>query len=44
MILPKDSQYRILYTVRGKNVRHQPFKKVIGQHTDFLCKFWSEPI
>jgi hypothetical protein len=44
MILPKDSQYSIIYTVRGKNVGHQPFKKVIGQYTEFLCKFLSKPI
>jgi hypothetical protein len=44
MILPKDSQYLIIHTVRGKNVGYQPFKKVIGQYNEFLCKFLSEPI
>jgi hypothetical protein len=45
MSLPKDSQYLIIYTVRGENVGHQPFKKVIGQYgqyIEFLCKFLSE--
>jgi hypothetical protein len=36
MILPKDSQYLIIYTVRGKNVGHQPFIKVISQYIEFL--------
>jgi hypothetical protein len=44
MIFPKESQYLIIYTVRWKNVGHQPFKKVISQYTAFLCKFFSEPI
>jgi hypothetical protein len=44
MILPKDSHYLIIYTVRGKNVGHQPFKKVFGQYTEFSCKFLSESI
>jgi hypothetical protein len=43
MILPKDSQY-LINTVRGKNEGHQPFKKIIGQYTEILCKFLSEPI
>jgi hypothetical protein len=38
MILPKDSQYLSIYTVRGKNVGHRPFKKVIRQYSEFLCK------
>jgi hypothetical protein len=29
MILLKDSQYIIIHTVRGNNVGHRPFKKVI---------------
>jgi hypothetical protein len=44
MILPKDSQYLIIYTARGNNVGHQTLKKVIGQYTEFLYKFFSEPI
>jgi hypothetical protein len=41
MNLPKDSQYLIIHTVRGKNVGHLPFEKVIGQYTEFLCKFFE---
>jgi hypothetical protein len=40
MILPKDSQHVIIYTVREKKVGHHPFKKVIGQNIEFYAKFW----
>jgi hypothetical protein len=40
MILPRDRKYLIIYTVKEKSVGHRPFKKVTGQYTEFLCKFW----
>jgi hypothetical protein len=39
MILHKDRQFLIIYTARGKNVGHQPFKKVIGQNIEFVENF-----
>jgi hypothetical protein len=44
MILHKDRQFIILHTARGKNVGHQPFKKVTDQNIEFLCKISSELI
>jgi hypothetical protein len=44
MTLHKDRQFLIINTARGKNVGHQPFKKVTGQNIEFLCKISAELI
>jgi hypothetical protein len=44
MILHKDRQFLIIHIARGKNVAHQPFKKVIGQNIEFLGKISTELI
>jgi hypothetical protein len=44
MILPKDRQFLLIHTARGKNVGNRPFKKVIGQNIEFLCNYWTELI
>jgi hypothetical protein len=44
MILHKDRQFLIIHIVKGKNVGRLPFKKVIGQNIEFLCKILTELI
>jgi hypothetical protein len=44
MILHKDMQFLIIHSARGKNVGHQPSKKVIGQNIEVLCKILTELI
>jgi hypothetical protein len=44
MILHKDRQFLIIHIAKGKNIDHLPFKKVIGQNIEFLCKISTELI
>jgi hypothetical protein len=39
IILHKDRQFLKIHTAKGKNVGHQPFKKVIFQNIEFYAKF-----
>jgi hypothetical protein len=44
MILHKDRQFLIIHIAKGQNVGHQPFKKVIGENIEFLCRISTELI
>jgi hypothetical protein len=42
IISPKDSQSLIIYCAKANNEGHHPFKKVISQNIEFLCKILIE--
>ena len=44
MILHRDTHLLIIHIERGKNLGHLPFKEVIGQNIEFLCKISAELI
>jgi hypothetical protein len=44
MVSHKDRQYLIIHIASGENAGHLPFKIVIGQNIEFLCKISTELI